>query len=422
MPRGKGEGAILRVPADKTQPLRYWEARIELPPHKSNADGTPQRRRKVIRRKDKNELIRELNKTRRSLQDRGDLPTASQTVTSWFDYWLREIAAKNRRPSTMNSYRSIVARNISPKIGKLRLSQVTPTHVRALLTGLEKEGAASTTLRNTFSVLSAGFGDAERDGRMNRNPCDLMEAPRKRVAASEVLTADEVVRLLNLFRESPDAYMWATFLLTGARRGEVIGLEWDRISDTEIDLSWQLQRIVWAHGCGPRPAKSTPAVCGYRRAASCPEKRREVPADYELRQITGGLYWTRPKSTAGWRIIPLVEPLSSILRQWRVSAPANPYGLVFTTEAGLPVDPDSASRAWPEVRAALGVDKGVRLHGLRHSAIDMMYRARVPEADIIRIFGHSTVQMSRSYRSTGDRGREIEAMVRMSESLGFSAV
>lgn len=417
MARGKGEGSIAQ---DARTGL--WVGRIELPSHEDDDNGNPIRRRKVIRRKDKNELIREMKKLHKRLEESGDMPTSSQTVESWMTYWLREIAPKRRRPSTMNSYRSTVHSNIVPALGRLRLERVTPSDVRGMLARMEKAGSAPTTLRNTFSVLSAALADAERDGRIARNPCDLVEAPRKKAVELEVLTRAEAKRILDALEGTPDKYLWATFILTGARRGEVIGLEWDRVGRTEIDMSWQLQRILWSHGCGPRPKKGEPGACGYRRAASCPSKRLDIPHDYEYRHISGGLYWTRPKSSAGWRVIPLVEPLRGWLQDWRSAAPSNTHGLVFATESGGPIDPDDASKVWKEVRASLGVSRRVRLHDLRHGAIDAMYRERVPEADIIRIFGHSTVQMSRSYRSLGDRGREAEAMERMSAGLGYLAI
>ena len=38
-----------------------------------------------------------------------------------------------------------------------------------------------------------------------------------------------------------------------------------------------------------------------------------APSDYEYREVVNGMYWTRPKSRPGWRIIPLVDPLRTIL-------------------------------------------------------------------------------------------------------------
>lgn len=412
MPRGKGEGSVTYDEAKK-----LWVGRIELPSHTIDQNGRPVRRRVTRRKKDKNELIRELNKLRGQLEKSGDIPTASQTVAEWFEYWLREIASKDRRPKTMHSYRGIVTKHITPHIGRVRLGKVTTTDVRRVLASMK--GSSPTTQRNVFSVMSAGFRAAEREERITRNPCDLMDAPRKAKTQLEVLSAEEVTRLLHLFRESSEKYLWATFLLTGARRGEIIGLEWDRVGQDEIDLSWQLQRLIWSHGCGPTPKKGEAAACGYKFAAFCPDKHLDAPHDFEYRTAVGGLHWTRPKSNAGWRVIPLVEPLKSILNQWREEAPPNKYGLVFTAPDGDPVDPDFATRAWPKVREAAGITTNVRLHDLRHTAVDMMYRARVPESTIIRIFGHSTVQMSRSYRSAGNRELEVEAMKSFAASLGF---
>ena len=224
--RGKGEGSIA---FDKTTGL--WVGRIELPSH----DGE-NRRRKVIRRKDKNDLIREIGKVRAQLERSGDLPTGSQTAESWFGYWLREVAPKTRRPSTMSSYRSYVTGHIIPGIGKARLDKLTPTHVRRVLTGMEQKGASPTSLRNAFSIMSAALKVAEREGKIPRNPCDLMDAPLKGIPTLDVLTADEAISLVSSFKESPEAYLWATFILTGARRGEILGLEWDRVGDT-LDLS-----------------------------------------------------------------------------------------------------------------------------------------------------------------------------------------
>ena len=107
--RGKGEGAVFRVPKDKTKPLKYWQAVVELPPGPKG-----ERRRKYIRRKDKATLLAELSKQRAELEKRGDLPTANMTVEKWFTYWLNNIVAKNVRPNTLDGYRRTTANHIIP--------------------------------------------------------------------------------------------------------------------------------------------------------------------------------------------------------------------------------------------------------------------------------------------------------------------
>lgn len=380
--RGRGEGSVFWN-AEKNA----YEGRIELPP---GPDG--KRRTWRRRRKKKADLLALMDEARRNLAHTGDIPTTTTTVEQWFDYWMREIAMKDRRPKTINSYRSIV-KIIDSAIGRIRLDRVTPATVRKVFASMEAEDLSSTYMRNAHSVMSAAFGDAEREGRIQRNPVELVRAPRKSAVELEALTPAEAGQLIETFRASDDAYLWATFLLTGARRSEILGLEWDRVTDV-LDLSWQLQRIG---------------------------KDQPVPADFESRQVHGGLYLTRPKTRSGWRILPLVDPLRSILAQWRASAPENPWGLVFTrTVAGggrLPVDPDWASKRWPEVREAAGIHRDVRLHDLRHGTAAYLYAANVPEDVIEAILGHSTAAMSRHYRGRVDQARLIAGMTRMSAVL-----
>ena len=383
--RGKGEGSVF-----KNEARGVWEAIIELPP---GANG--QRRRKVRRRKTKAEALTELDVMRRQLERSGDLPTAAMTVDQWAEYWMREVAVKTRRPKAYQSYASILKRWILPTLGRSRLDKVTPAAVRKTLATMEAAGRSSTYMRNAHSVMAAMFKDAEREGRIPRSPVELVQAPRKAVAQLETLKPDQVRRLIEAFGETPDGYLWATFLLTGARRGEIIGLEWGRVGEV-LDLSWQLQRI---------PVDHTP------------------PADFEQRQIRGGLWWTRPKSRAGWREIPLVDPLRGILEQWRGIAPPNDWGLVFTRTDDhghqIPLDPDYVSKAWAAFcdTHQLG---DVRLHDVRHTTVDLLYAADVSEPDIMAIVGHSTVTMSRSYKSPASRERLAGAMRQLSGSLGYS--
>jgi len=380
MARGKGEGAIYK------QADGLWAVSIELPPK----DG--KRRRKVIRSKDKATVLRRLTELKRELERAGDLPTASMTVAQWFDYWMREIATRTRRPKTVEAYRSVIKTKILPTIGNIRLDKLTPANIRKVTSAIEAD-SSSTYARNAHSVMSAAFKDAEREGRIPRNPVELVQAPRKSRTNLHALTLEEAGMLLESFSENPDSFMWATFLLTGARRGEILGLEWDRVTDV-LELSWQLQRLPDGHA---------------------------FPADFEYRHLTNGLYLTRPKSRAGWRIIPLVEPLRSILARWRDLADPNPYGLVFTRLlAGepVPIDPDIATKMWPDVLQRAGIDKAVRLHDIRHTTVDLLYLAGVPEDVISEIVGHSNRAVTRGYKSRSME-RALGGMKQLSSLLGY---
>src|SRR5688572_16932269 len=130
--RGKHEGGLSRVPADRSKPLKYWQATVELPP----LDG--KRRRKFVRRKNKTEALIELGKLQKELRERGDLPTKDQTVTQWFTYWL-SLHEREVRPKTFDGYKA-VTKHITEAIGNVKLSKVTATHIRRVHTNMESKG------------------------------------------------------------------------------------------------------------------------------------------------------------------------------------------------------------------------------------------------------------------------------------------
>lgn len=399
--RGKGEGSVFK------DSRGLWNGSVELP----QLDGT--RRRKVIRRKDKKELLLELARVKAELRVRGDLPTQNQTVEQWFTYWVEQIAAKEVRPNTVDGYRRTVRNHIIPAIGKVKLDKVTAAHVRRVHDSIIAKGLSSTTALLAHRTMAVSFKIAVREGRIGRNPAELTAAPRKAQSTLEALTLDESLQLLrHVLRDKPDRVtgelahdpdgaLWATLLLTGARRGEAIGLERSRVTDV-LDLSWQMLRLPLS-GTDGKPI---------------------VPADYEYRHVRGGLYLTRPKSSKSWRVIPLIDPLRSILANHMESTPENEWGLMFlrrpsatnphASAAPRPYSPDLAGKDWRKVLSEAGIEKDVRLHDGRHTTVDLLYAAGVPDDLIQEIVGHSTRTMTQAYKSLRNRERLTAAMEQFS--------
>jgi integrase len=400
MPRGKGEGSVYKRAADG-----MWCASVELP----SIDG--KRRRKVIARKDKAAVVKLLRETQAQLAKHGNLATSSTTLDKWLTHWMDDIAPLSIRPKTLAGYRTVVTGYIIPLLGTKRLEKLTAQDVRKLhqvmqstpkdpaLRGLDKVPDSTVMLSSTYALLahnalSAALKVALREGKIHANPCDLVDRPRARNAGQKALDVDEAIQLLQHLAKhldgsdkqaKMDAAMWATALLTGARRGEILGIEADRVTD-QLDLSWQLQRIT---------------------------DISKAPADWEYRHLRSTLYLSRPKSQSGWRVIPLVEPLKTILT---LQVGKQREGLVFTRD-GLPWDPDGATKAWSAVLADAGLPTDVVLHGARHTVVDLLYEAGVPEAVISEIVGHSSRSTTRGYRSRGNTRQLTDAMNKMSRLL-----
>lgn len=396
--RGKGEGSIYQ----RTDGL--WCALIELP---AGQDG--KRRRKKVCRKDKAALLEEKQKLEEKLRKTGDLPTSSTTVEKWLLHWLLLEIEPHKRPKTAAGYRSVVENHIIPAIGKVKLDRVTPDHVRKVhakvlsTAKLKKyqtmpredwpddvETLSSTYALNAHVVLRGALDIALREGKIHSNPCEHTTAPQKRVSNQKALTLEQAIHLLGFLSTHPQGAQWATYLLTGARRGEVIGLESDRVGAV-LDLSWQLQRF---------------------------SDISTAPKSFEHRHLGGTFYLTRPKSSAGWRIIPLVEPLKSILEMHKARVGE---GLLFTNDDGSPQDPDGVTGAWKALLAKAKLPDDIVLHGSRHTTVDLLYEAGVPEALIQEIVGHSDRSVTRGYRSKGNIKALTAAMEQLSGLLSTGA-
>lgn len=409
--RGRqGDGAIY-----KEARTGLWAVAIELPPVRWKDTGEPYRNRKVQRfdtRSAANAALRDLRQQKHQL---GGVPTASPTVREWFDKWMRIAIVPRKRPRTADTYRTYIEQYIVPALGPTtRIAQLDPDRIRRIETYVRGKGLSATTSRNAFHYASSALEFAVREGVLLINPASRVEPPLAGVPDLDVFTLDDAVLLLRHLMNHPDRALWLTYLLTAARRGEIAGLEVDRVGEV-LDLSWQIQRLAYSHGC-TKP-------CGFTRAGNCPYRKLQMPNDYEARQISGGLHMTRPKSKAGWRVIPLVEPLRTVLLEHIASMEPNEWGLLFAGRHGrygyaTPPDPDRISVEWPKLRdEVFGAGRRVRLHDVRHSTVDLLYLAGVSEDLIQEIVGHSTRSMTRAYKSRSDAVRLQDAMHKLSGIL-----
>jgi integrase len=420
--RRTSRATVRRVPKDESQPLRFWQAFVELEAGKSG-----KRRRRVVRSKDRDEcqrklhaaLVEEASKVRRPVQP--ILPPMPALLVSgstgeWVQYWYQAISKPDLAPKTAATYGSMIRGHIIPVLGAVPLIELSAAHVRTLNAAVRLKGLSGATALQAHRVLSASLSQAHREGYVHRNVALLTKPPKKDANRLATLTVNDARRILTGAKGERLGSRWAAAILTGARQGELLGLELDRIGDT-LDLSWQLQRLTWAHGCK--------SFCGWRRGAECPDRFVDAPMGHERRELAGGLWLTRPKSVAGWRTIPLVEPLRTMIeaRIETASQEHNPHGLLWTLDTGRrsrdvqgrPIDPGTDSKSWHSLLERVGVPQ-VRLHDARHAAIDLLYEAGASEIVIKDIVGHASIDMSRRYRgrrSMTPMGDALSAMARI---------
>lgn len=372
--RTKGDGSLYQR-ANGT-----WVGSIE-----AGWDEQGKRRRKWITGKTQADALKKLREARRQIQDHGVAQSASTTLEKWLDVWVEDVAKV--RPTTRVMYRRAARLYLVPKLGKVRLDKLTPAHVRELHKWMAEKGLSTSTVQGAHRVLQACLSDAVDDGILMGNVAQRAKPPRIVADEVTVLTAEQARRVIVETKDDWYGPRWATSLLIGARQGEVLGMEWSRVdfNARTLDLSWQLQRIPYRHGCK--------VPCG-KRPASCPRKVLDVKPGDEYRQIGGGLCLTRPKTAGSVRLVPMTELHAAILlRQWE-QQDRNPHGLVFTRPDGKPIDYARDSEAWHAMLDRLGLPS-VKLHAARHTTATLLKAdQRTREA----IMGHSSAAMALHYQ------------------------
>lgn len=405
--RTKGDGALYKR-ADG-----MWLGRVELTP------SGGKRRYKYVSSKDRNAAIRDLKKLRAEV-DAGRIPvTAATTVEKWLENWLHNIHAPKLRPGTKDDYARTIRMHINPHIGGKRLDKLTAAHVRQMHTAIE----SSRTAQLAHIILQRALKDAVREGLLTHNVAEVADKPRHVTEERQPLTADQAKQLLRsaIDNDDPMATRWAAAFLLGARRGEILGLQWSRVDLDAgfVDFAWQLQDLTQAHGCGQRYSDGT-WPCGRQRVGYCPQRHWDLPRGFEHQILHRSLALTRPKSRAGIRVVPIPAPLWAMLERLPRGA-ENPHDLVWHLPAGehapsgRPIHPRDDYTNWQNALKTAGLPPAP-LHAARHTTASLLMAAGVDAHVISTILGHTNVITTRGYQHV-DRTLARQAMVSLDALL-----
>jgi integrase len=372
-----------------------WIGTVEIP----SADG--KRRQQRVSSKSRNECKRKRDELRAEIK-MGIMPiSATTTLGAWLDYWLKEIKKPNVRPSSYDYYEEAVRLHIKPHLATKKLKYLSAEEVRFMLTQANTPANA----QRAHKTLRLALKDAIAEGLLRTNVTDAVAKPEHTQQGRTGLSAGDAkaaLRAAITLEEAgtglPLATYWATAFLTGTRPGELLGLEWDRVDLDAglIDLAWQLQEVDRAHGCG-EPDNDDSYPCGKKRPSFCPQTRWDLPAKFEYRECRGRLMWTRPKSEAGTRIVPVVAPVIAMLQQHQAAGGPNSYNLVWHRPDGNPLDRGDYSASWRQVLDAAGLPTKLVPYTSRHSTATLLQELGVPEETRMAIMGQSSAAAHRNY-------------------------
>lgn len=217
------------------------------------------------------------------------------------------------------------------------------------------------TIHTYHRTLSAVLYRAVKWGYIKSNPASCMDLPSLANRKAKYLDEPDARRLLELLQAEPIKWRaLITFdLLSGLRRGEILGLRWD-------DVDMDAQTIVISQTSNYIPTK--------------------------------GVYTDTPKTATSNRPLKLSRSAFLLLleyKRWQDAqreklgdAWEDQDGRVFTTDTGRPMFPDSVSQWFTKFVHRTGLPK-VTVHSLRHTYASLMIANGTPLVVVSHKLGHA---------------------------------
>jgi integrase len=318
-------------------------------------------------RKRGHELRREIDAGGDPLGDREE-KRAAPSVAELAERFIAEALAR-RAPRTQAEYRAQLRDWILPALGRKKVDSVACEDIEKLhaqvTKGNDKLSGGQRRANSVKSLVSVLFNQAIvwKMRPPHTNPAELVknndEHGRERYLGGEELA--RLVAVLDRWREkrpdSVDAISLAT--LTGARRGEILGMMWSQIEGLGTDtVAWNKPASLTKDRKPHRtPLSEAAALVLHRRQA----ERAEGPKIVRLRD--------------------------------------NDH--VFRG-AGSKTHCNTLERDWYQIRAAAGLED-VRFHDLRHTFASTLVGENLSLEIIGRLLGHAKSSTTQRYAHLADK-------------------
>lgn len=178
----------------------------------------------------------------------GKAAHSSMRLAEFYPQYLETIRT-TLSPTTVDTYKALIERQILPALGHLKLKDITSAHIQQFIQQLctipketrsgenmEQETLSAATVQRRLNILQSMLRLAVKLGLINESPAsaEKLTLPKKTVPKVEIFTKQEAAQML-VCLEQEDLQFQALIQLaifTGARRGELVAL---KFSDVDFE-------------------------------------------------------------------------------------------------------------------------------------------------------------------------------------------
>jgi len=287
------------------------------------------------------------------------------TVSEYLDRFLEDVQHGSVRESTYSRDKYLITNHVKPTLGRVKLKNLSAMHLQRLYREKQDAGLSASTVQKVHHILHKALAQAVRWDLIARNPTDNVKAPTPTPKEMHPLSAEEASMLLEATQGDRLKALYVLAVTTGMRRGELLGLKW-----SDIDLEYgrlSIRRALTRTGNGGRSALAETKTRGSRRTVNLTQRAVGALRSHLERQLA------------------------------EIEAAGDLYGdegLVFTTEAGTPINPSNLrQRSFAPLLKRAGLPH-IRFHDLRHTCATLLLSKGVHPKFVQELLGHATIAIT----------------------------
>lgn len=211
------------------------------------------------------------------------IPTFDTVAAEWLEY-----KKPNIRSSTWDMYERYLRLHFD-SIRDFKINRITIATVEKFIRDFQDTDMALSTLRKLIVTMNQVMNYAVRHRYIDYNPVRDAERPKdqgqEEQPAIKVLSPPEISTMLSSVENQKFRVLIMLATMSGARRGEILGLKWD-------DIDWQKSQV-------------------------------------KIRRTFNHRQWFRPKTKSSKREIDLGPKMLAELKLWKLACPATTLTLCF---------------------------------------------------------------------------------------------
>jgi len=334
-----------------------WEGRVVIG---YDENGMP--KTKNVLTKTKTECVEKLEALKETIGNpTPDKCTSDMPFGDWMDFWYQNYSKISIRPSTQVGYENHIYEHIIPSLGRIPLNKLTQNDLQVFYANLKKngrvnrteiygEGLSDRSVRACHGCCRTALDKAVAEKLIRVNSAVGCKLPPKRGKEMQILTQDEMQRLLIQAKEEGFYEMFLLDIATGMRRGELLALQWE-------DINFETG---------------------------------EVRINKQVQAVNGELIISQPKTKSSNRTIILPPAMLKMLTEYRETVNSR-WLFPSPVREDSPRDPTLCRKRLSMILEHAGC-KHVRFHDLRHLFSTQAIQYGMDVKTLAATIGHASVE------------------------------